>query len=96
MITVSTEELQKRLLKYYEPRLTTRKHIKISDPVRITSGWETDVYSFNTEYRIDSRLAFDELILRLYPGEGAETKASREFYVITRLHGIGYPVPQVY
>jgi aminoglycoside phosphotransferase (APT) family kinase protein len=93
---VSTEELRKRLLKYYELRLTSRKHIKISDPVRITSGWETDVFSFNTEYQIDGKLGFDELILRLYPGNGAKTKASKEFYVMTQLHEIGCPVPQVY
>ena len=73
-----------------------RKRIKISRPVRITSGWETDVYSFNTECRIDGRLGLDKLILRLYPGNGAETKASKEFYVMTQLHGMGYPVPQIY
>jgi hypothetical protein len=49
----------------------------MSDPVRITSGWETDVYTFNVEYKIRGRLCFDELVLRLYPGNGAETKASR-------------------
>jgi aminoglycoside phosphotransferase (APT) family kinase protein len=94
-MAVSTEELQKRLLKYFESRLTSRKHIKISDPVRITSGWETDIYSFNTEYQVDDRLGSDELILRLYPGNGAEAKASKEFHAMTQLHGIGFPVPRV-
>ena len=95
-MTISTEELQKNLKKYLESRITSGRHIKVSSPVRITSGWETDVYSFKSEYESDGKLSSDDLILRLYPGDGAEEKAAKEFNAMAQLHRVGFPVPKVY
>lgn len=62
----------------------------ISDFQFITSGWESDVYTFTRHLPADSPKAF---VLRLYPGDGAIEKLIRETGGLRQLHQAGYPVP---
>jgi aminoglycoside phosphotransferase (APT) family kinase protein len=66
---------------------------RVSQVTRITDGWETDVYAFDWNGEGASTKA---RILRLYPGDNAEAKATREFEAMRRLHPAGFPVPQVF
>jgi aminoglycoside phosphotransferase (APT) family kinase protein len=62
----------------------------------ISDGWENDVYSFRIGYKEGTEKKFEDLILRIYPGEGTSRKATREFSGMKRLHELGYPVPEVF
>jgi len=71
--------------------------VKVRDVVNITTGWESEVYSFDVdvEYGRPEERRHERLILRIYPGDDAEAKSAREFYGMRQLHKAGYPVPQV-
>ena len=71
------------------------KEIAISEPVRISEGWETEIYSFDVNYKSASKRRRERLILRIFPGQGAKRQAAKEFDAIRRLHQAGYPVPYV-
>jgi len=58
----------------------------------MTVGWETRIIAF-TLTRPKEAL---ELVVRLYPDEGASYKADWEFNVMFHLSAVGYPVPKVY
>ena len=60
---------------------------------RISDGWENDVYTFALEGGAEASRS--ELILRMYPGEGAEATSSREYRVLRWLQEASYPVPRV-
>jgi aminoglycoside phosphotransferase (APT) family kinase protein len=59
----------------------------------ISSGWESDVYSFDLEHGQAHRTG---LILRLYPGDDARDKSAREFRSLRLLREAGYPVPETF
>lgn len=91
----SEEENQAKLLWYLGAQYPSYSHIEVSNVARVTSGWETEVYAFRLEYEEDNALRSRDLILRMYPGEGAKQKATREFRAMSKLHDIGFPVPKV-
>ena len=72
------------------------EHMSIPDPVNISDGWENEVYSFTVECGETSKRQRYDLILRIYPGDGASHKATREFSGMARLHRLGFPVPEVF
>jgi aminoglycoside phosphotransferase (APT) family kinase protein len=69
--------------------------VRAHDLLRISDGWETDVYSFAAEYGPAGEREREELILRLYPGDDAPQKSVREYSVMEQLYQAGYPVPRV-
>ncbi len=90
------DELQARLQRYCERAFPAKRDIQVRNLVDITSGWECDVYSFHLEHGARCERRGDELILRMYlGGDIGLTGSSQEFHAMTRLHGIGYPVPEV-
>ena len=62
----------------------------ISDLQFLTSGWESDIYTFTLHVSTDAPQTF---ILRPYLGDGAIEKVSRETQGLRHLHQAGYPVP---
>jgi aminoglycoside phosphotransferase (APT) family kinase protein len=80
-------EMAARLGLYY-----TQKHAGavIHNCVAITDGWETEVYAFDL---IDDDRR-EPLILRLYPGDDAAEKSTREFAAMRQLYALSYPVPE--
>ncbi|MHA2046245.1 MAG: phosphotransferase family protein [Candidatus Thorarchaeota archaeon] len=70
--------------------------MKLNDYNDITSGWETQIYSFDFEWKTKSRKMKEGLIVRVYsPGVG-KVKAERESTVMTQLSRVGYPVPRIH
>ena len=65
---------------------------RVTNLLRITSGWESDVYSFDLE-RGQARTG---LILRIYPGQDAREKSAREYRSLRLLREAGYPVPETF
>jgi aminoglycoside phosphotransferase (APT) family kinase protein len=84
------------LLDYYQRKFPKLRKLRIHELIRITDGWETEVYSFKLEYEnINSQIS-KELILRIYPGIDAHQKSGNEFDAIRKLYELKYPVPQVF
>jgi len=71
------------------------QEITISEPLRISEGWETEIYSFDVDYESAGERHHESLILRIFPGQGVEQQAKKEFEAMRRLHQAGYPVPLV-
>jgi aminoglycoside phosphotransferase (APT) family kinase protein len=87
-------DIQSRLLYFYKKRVN--EDIEIPVIAKISDGWENDVYSFTTEYEQGGGRKRDDLILRIYPGDGARQKAAREFNGMQKLYELGFPVPEVF
>ena len=68
----------------------------VSEVKEITMGWETELHSFDVEFRKAGNLVREERVVRLYPGIPAADKAAKEFKVMSRLSQAGYPVPEVF
>ncbi|MFW9910698.1 MAG: phosphotransferase family protein, partial [Candidatus Thorarchaeota archaeon] len=61
----------------------------------ITSGWETDVFSFDVEYAMNGVNKAERLVARVYPGSPGAYRANFEFDLLKAIHEIGFPVPRV-
>jgi aminoglycoside phosphotransferase (APT) family kinase protein len=89
-------EIQNRLLSFYEKEFPSRENTKISSLTKITDGWENEVYSFTIEYEEATERKCEDLILRIYPGNDAPQKSVREFNAMKKLHEVGFPAPEVF
>ncbi len=83
------------LLTYLQHSFPNRTSLQISNYKDITSGWETQIFSYDLEWISDKGKEKEELIIRVYaPGIGE--KAERESNVMKKLSEVGYPVPKVH
>ncbi|TET11075.1 MAG: hypothetical protein E3J86_03840 [Candidatus Thorarchaeota archaeon] len=84
------------LLSYLQKSYPNRISLKLNDFRDITSGWETQIFSFDLEWSTKRGKMQEGLIVRIYtPGVGAK-KAERESTVMTQLSRVGYPVPRIH
>jgi aminoglycoside phosphotransferase (APT) family kinase protein len=84
------------LLSYLQKSYPNRISLKLKDFKDITSGWETQIFSFDLEWSTKRGKIEEGLIVRVYsPGIGA-AKAERESTVMTQLLRVGYPVPRIH
>jgi len=81
---------------FYTETFPDRQGPAVTDLTDITAGWESELHAFTLEYGPAAARRREELILRLYPGDGAPAKATREFHNMRLLRAAGYPVPEVY
>src|SRR5437763_2869381 len=65
---------------------------QVSDLPLLGSGFETDVYAFSLAAPGSHA---EEMVLRVYGGQGAAEKAEREFAAMRGLREAGYPVPRM-
>jgi aminoglycoside phosphotransferase (APT) family kinase protein len=89
------DDMRSRLETYYARAYPARHQIRITRLDNITTGWETEIYSFDVEYEVAGARRSDALIMRVYPGADAGARAAREFQNLRELHATGYPVPRV-
>ena len=62
----------------------------------INMGWETELFTFQHSFTENDAPVTDDLVLRVFSGDGAASKASKEYHLMRKLHNVGYPVPPVY
>lgn len=91
-----TDDIQDRLQACCDRVFPRRVALQVRDVADITAGWESELYSFTLEHGPGGQRQSENLILRLYPGDGTETKSAHEFHSLKRLHKAGYPVPRAY
>ncbi len=92
-MSMKNDEVQTRLMKWFDEKDHEKKDIIVSNIESISEGWESEIYSFHILYNGNLH---DDLILRVYPGDFASEKASKEFHGMKKLHSIGFPVPKVF
>jgi len=92
---VKVKAMQDRLQGYYTRAFPEQQGAQVNDLVRISDGWESDVYAFTVEYGPVGKRRQEDRILRIYPGDDAYDKSGREFQGMRCLYQVGYPVPQV-
>ena len=90
------DEIQSRLLNFYERKFPSRENTHIYSLTKITDGWENEVYSFTIGYEEATKRKHEDLILRIYPGNDAPQKSAKEFNAMKKLHEVGFPVPEVF
>lgn len=89
------DKIQSGLLSFYQKRFPFRESMRILNLAAISDGWETEVYAFTAQYEEAAERKREDLILRIYPGDDAPQKSTREFNAMKRLHQGGFPVPKV-
>jgi aminoglycoside phosphotransferase (APT) family kinase protein len=90
------KNIVKSLEEYYNKEYVNGENLVISKVKEITMGWETELYSFIVAFEETGHHVKEERVIRLYHGNGAAEKASREFKVMSYLFDAGYPVPEVF
>jgi aminoglycoside phosphotransferase (APT) family kinase protein len=93
-----SETMHDQLQAYLAGAMPDRPAVQASDPVSISTGWESDVYAFDLESGLPtarSARRHEALVLRIYPGVDAFPKSGREFQGMQQLYVAGYPVPRV-
>jgi aminoglycoside phosphotransferase (APT) family kinase protein len=91
-----SDSMRDSLQSYCRQRFPDRRHLQVKDFLRVTAGWENEVYAFDLEYGAPHERQREELILRIYPGDHADRKSQHEFDSMRKLHKAGYPVPYVH
>ncbi|RPJ45140.1 MAG: hypothetical protein EHM21_09620 [Chloroflexi bacterium] len=80
---------------YYPRAFPDRSGAAIHDVIDLNTGWESEVHSFSVDWVQDGLPCSEDLILRIYPGQDAFSKAKKEYEALELLHRAGYPVPRV-
>jgi len=84
------------LQSYLQRKYPQRRNLRISNLVDITSGWETEIRSFDLEWEESNETIMDSLVIRIFPGKGVDGKARKEFTFMKELRNLNYPVPTVH
>ena len=89
------QDIQGCLQSYYSDSVAEVLAPQISNLNCISTGWESNIYSFALRHGKANQLEHKELILRIYSGEEAPQRSVREYHCMSQLHSAGFPVPQV-
>ncbi|MHA2233583.1 MAG: hypothetical protein ACXAB4_13960, partial [Candidatus Hodarchaeales archaeon] len=79
---MALETIRGALSEFYSKQIDPGADIDVVDLQKLTSGWETEVYSFDVSYFLKHATKGDKLILRTFPGTGGNEKAMYEFEVM--------------
>lgn len=86
------EFIRDRFEKWYHSLYPDYLGLTVSDVKEITSGWETRLFYFVLSYTYGGSSHDDRLVARIFSGKSARY----EHEILSRLWGVGYPVPRVY
>ncbi len=90
-----TEAMLPLLQTYARGVFLNRPGLEITRLESLNTGWESDVYAFDAAWGAPGARQVEPLILRIYPGNDAKEKSTREFHTLSELKKLGYPVPRV-
>ena len=91
-----TEDVQLKISEYYDRLYPDREGQRISGVEDITSGWEARLLTYVVEYLREGKTVREARVIRLFQGHEAPQKAEGEYGILSRLHGVGFPVPEVF
>jgi aminoglycoside phosphotransferase (APT) family kinase protein len=81
---------------YLSLRFPDWSRLELHNIQNITSGWETEIISFDVQYWVSEYQEVKHLIARIYPGAPWAHRAKFEFDILQSLAALGFPVPQVF
>jgi len=93
---VELPNLSKNLEEYFYSLNDKRSNHSIKSVSEINVGWETELFTFQHSYTENDAPSTQDLVLRVFSGDVAVSKASKEYHLMKKLHSVGYPVPPVY
>jgi aminoglycoside phosphotransferase (APT) family kinase protein len=73
-----------------------RQTLQVCNLKDITSGWETEIHSFNLVWGPPEKRQTFSLVVRVFPGNESESKAEKEYRFMKELKNLHYPVPAVH
>ena len=88
--------MKQQIQAYFKQTFPDRQNIRVSDPERIATGWETEIFSFDVDYKRTGEPIHEDIIMRMYPSDDAYGKSAKEFAAMKSLSAAGYPVPRVH
>lgn len=88
--------LSKKLEEYLDSLNDGRSNHSVGDIAEINMGWETELFTLHHSYTENDAPVTENLVLRIFSGDGAASKAFKEYHLMRRLQEVGYPVPPVY
>ena len=88
--------LAEKLVEYLDSENEHRTNHTVKNINEINMGWETELFTFESNFQEGDAKGHEDLVLRVFSGDNAATKSSKEFYLMKRLDETGYPVPPVY
>jgi aminoglycoside phosphotransferase (APT) family kinase protein len=83
------------LTEFYKTQIGQATEININEFYKLSSGWETEIYSFDIDYQLRNNKRQENLILRTFPGTGGKETSRYEFEIMRNLAKNNYPVPKV-
>ncbi len=92
---VSVKMAQEQIREYFAQRFPEWDDIEIHNVQDITSGWETEILSLDISYNLQGKARDEKLIVRIYPGNPGQHRASFEYSLLNAIHDQGFPVPRV-
>jgi aminoglycoside phosphotransferase (APT) family kinase protein len=95
MDVVEPRSLSEKLKEYLDSLNDRRSNHSIGDISEINMGWETELFTLQHRFTEKGAHVTEDLVLRVFSGDGAASKASKEYHLM-KLHDVGYPVPPVY
>lgn len=96
LMQMTLDTFRAKLSEFYAKQIDQATTINVLELQKLTSGWETEVYSFDVAYSLNKENKREYLILRIFPGTGGKKKAAYEFELMKGLAEKNYPVPQVH
>jgi aminoglycoside phosphotransferase (APT) family kinase protein len=92
-MAMSDRERQDRLARYFAGRYLDPR---VGGWQEISGGWETDLYAFELEHGPPQARQTDRLVIRVFHGPEARSRAQHEYRVMRSLGPLGIPTPQVW
>lgn len=96
MDVVEPRSLSEKLEEYLDSLNDGRSDHSIRNVSEINMGWETELFTLQHRFTERGAPVTEDLVLRVFSGDGAASKASKEYHLMKKLHDVGYPVPPVY
>ncbi len=96
LMQMTLDTFRAKLSEFYTGQIDQATAINVLELQKLTSGWETEVYSFDVAYSLKKENKREHLILRTFPGTGGTKKATYEFALMKGLAEQNYPVPRVH
>ena len=93
---MNKQRLVERLVPYLESLYPDGTSISVTNLDEINMGWETELYTFEVDSIKNGDQIIDHRVLRVFQGDSAERKSTKEYYLMRKLDEVGYPVPRVY
>ncbi len=89
-------DLAEKLVEYLDSENEHQTNHTVKNINEINMGWETELFTFESTFKEGGISGHEDLVLRVFSGDNAATKSSKEFYLMKKLDEVGYPVPPVY